>query len=132
MANMASSKRAHTDLCCLHIGNEQYVVGSAKDGFVQSHIRQYEKYSEHGKTYPTMKGVILSMSDWLILESYVGCVDEALNIRPRVSSDRKWHIANDIFIISQLHLPHSRYKTILEGLCEGWACSNKKWCKYKC
>lgn len=95
----------YEELCCLHIGDDFYVSGCQKEGQVQLHIGQYQKYKPNGKIYPTKRGVVLSPSEWLILESYVASVDTVLQIQHTLDTDCKWYISNDIFITQSPKYP---------------------------
>ena len=96
---MAAIKNEYIELCCLHLGNDYFVSGCLKNGNeVQIHIRKYQRYTENGKIFPTKKGIILSASDWLALESYVENIDEIIPNQSKLTMDRKWYVGNDVFI----------------------------------
>ena len=52
--------------CMLHIGDEVYVVAKKYNGELQIHIRQFNRFDR--STYPTKKGVTLSLLRWRVLE----------------------------------------------------------------
>lgn len=57
-----------TERCMIHIGDDMYVVAKHYNDELFIHIRQYNKYGD--QLYPTKKGVVFSLSRWLMLESY--------------------------------------------------------------
>ena len=102
---MESKSVMYKELCNLHLGDEHYLSAHEKEGKIEIHIRKFQKFSVDGRIYPTKKGVILTPSDWLVLESYMDAINEAFARRASLETDQKWHIGNDIFITVSKEYP---------------------------
>lgn len=102
--NKKVSKK-YTQLCQLHLGGEVYVTGSLceDDNVIQIHIRQYGV--ENQKTYPTKKGVTLSMADWVVLEKYLDGMEAALMNYSDRNFEEAWYLGRDIYITASKEFP---------------------------
>jgi hypothetical protein len=92
--NGKPASKTYTQLCQLHLGDEIYVTGNVCENVVQIHIRQYDR----GNTgpYPTKKGVTMSLSEWLLLESFVTGMEEAVLNYRELKAEHIWFVGNNI------------------------------------
>ncbi|XP_046542364.1 uncharacterized protein LOC124252755 [Haliotis rubra] len=54
--------------CHLHLGDDVYVTAKTWNGKLEIHVRKYEVYPS-GKTYPTKRGIVLTLKHWLEVSS---------------------------------------------------------------
>jgi hypothetical protein len=62
--------------CQLDIGQHVYVVASEWKGDIAIHIRKYD--SDKGKTFPTKRGITLTLKHWVELCTYKSEIDETI------------------------------------------------------
>lgn len=111
--NKKKTFKKYIQLCQLHLGDEVYVTGNLceKDNVVQIHIRQYG--GENQKPYPTKKGVTISLTEWLTLESLLSGIEEALKNYSEQDSEASWNLGGNIYITASKEYP-------LLDLCHYW------------
>lgn len=85
----------------IHLDDNIYVVAKMYDEALQIHIRQYNQFGD--KLYPTMKGVVLNLSRWLLLEVNLDKIDQ----RVKSSIDHSLHLGGGVFVCL-----NSRYTTV--------------------
>ncbi|KAK3093839.1 hypothetical protein FSP39_020814 [Pinctada imbricata] len=102
---MDYQNQQYHELCNLHLGDDYFLSAKDKDGEIQIHLRQFQRFTKEGKLYPTKKGLYFSPSDWLVFESYVETVDHAFQSRASLTADQRWYIANDIHVTVNTSYP---------------------------
>ena len=62
--------------CQLDIGHNVYVMANEWNGDITIHIRKYD--SDKGKTFPTKRGIALTLKHWIELSIYIDKIEESI------------------------------------------------------
>ncbi|XP_067669968.1 uncharacterized protein [Haliotis asinina] len=81
--------------CHLHLGDNMYVTAKTWDNVLSIHVRKHEVYPS-GKSYPTKRGIVLSLKHWLELPGAIQSIEEAVK-EGKPSS--QWHLGANVFVV---------------------------------
>ena len=83
--------------CQLDIGQHVYVVASVWKGDIAIHIRKFD--SDKGKTFPTKRGIALTLKHWVELSSCTSQVDETISdLKERKDVNLFHHIGANMYV----------------------------------
>lgn len=107
--NLSSWKRPsknYTQLCMIDLGDDIYVTANRydQDNTVQIHLRQYTQEGKN-KPYPTKKGITMSTTEWLTLESFLDGMTEALKNHSERQVEETWFLGSNIFVKASKDYP---------------------------
>lgn len=77
----------------IDLGDDIYVTANRydQDNTVLIHLRQYTREGKN-KPYPTKKGITMSTTEWLTLESFLDGMTEALKNHSERQVEETWFL----------------------------------------
>jgi hypothetical protein len=92
-----------TQLCMFDLGDDVYVTANLCDNTVQIHIRQYDR--GNSKPFPTKKGITMSLTEWLLMETFLNSMETAVKNYSEREIEETWYLGSDIYVTASKEYP---------------------------
>lgn len=90
-----------TQLCMFDLGDNVFVTANLCENIVQIHIRKYDEGKS--KPYHTKKGITMSLTELLLLETFLNSMDTAL--KNFFEREEMWYLGSDIYVTASKKYP---------------------------
>jgi hypothetical protein len=95
--------KKYSQLCMFDLGDDVYVTANLCDNTVQIHIRQYDR--GNSKPYPTKKGIVMTLTEWLLLETFLNSMEAAVKNYSEREIEETWYLGSDIYVSASKEYP---------------------------
>lgn len=85
------------------LGDNVFVTANLCENIVQIHIRQYDEGKS--KPYPNKKGITMSLTEWLLLETFLNSMETALKNFFEREIEETWYLGSDIYVTASKEYP---------------------------